>query len=83
MTGNGSYRERHLTAQDGLSLYYRDYGDPLAAALPVLCLTGLTRNSKDYHDLATRLSAGRGVICHCARALARRLSARLADRRQA
>ena len=63
MTGNGSYRERRLTAQDGLSLYYRDYGDPLAEATPVLCLTGLTRNSKDYHDLATRLSAGRRVLC--------------------
>lgn len=63
MTGNGSYRERRLTAQDGLSLYYRDYGDPLATATPVLCLTGLTRNSKDYHDLATRLCAGRRVIC--------------------
>lgn len=57
------YRERRYLAEDGLSLYYRDYGDPLAAAIPVLCLPGLTRNSKDFHRLASRLAAGRRVIC--------------------
>ncbi|MGE4220454.1 MAG: alpha/beta fold hydrolase [Alphaproteobacteria bacterium] len=60
MTG---FRECRLTAQDGLSLYYRDYGDPDASALPVLCLTGLTRNSRDFHRLAGRLGATRRVIC--------------------
>lgn len=64
MTANSDgYRERRFSAQDGLDLYFRDYGDPLAPATPVMCLTGLTRNSADYHDLATRLSAGRRVIC--------------------
>lgn len=62
-TEAGVYRERTLSAQDGLALYYRDYGDPMSPAVPVLCLTGLTRNSKDYHDLATRLSPSRRVIC--------------------
>lgn len=62
-TEAGVYRERTLSAQDGLALYYRDYGDPTSPAVPVLCLTGLTRNSKDYHDLATRLSPSRRVIC--------------------
>lgn len=57
------YRERFLTAQDGLRLYYRDYGDPLGAGTPVLCLSGLTRNSKDFHRLALRLSARRRVLC--------------------
>ncbi len=57
------YRERTVGAQDGLSLYYRDYGDPMSPLVPVMCLTGLTRNSKDYHDLATRLSPRRRVIC--------------------
>lgn len=51
------------SAQDGLQLYYRDYGDPLAPGIPVLCLTGLTRNSHDYHDFARRLAGGRRVIC--------------------
>lgn len=53
---------RHLS-RDGLSIYYRDYGDPLSEATPVLCLAGLTRNSKDFHATASRLAAGRRVIC--------------------
>jgi pimeloyl-ACP methyl ester carboxylesterase len=64
MAGDGAgFRERRYTCQDGLSLYFRDYGDPTAPATPVLCLGGLTRNSKDFHDLATRLSVERRVIC--------------------
>ena len=58
-----SFRERRFASQDGLDLYFRDYGDPLAEATPVLCLGGLTRNAKDFHRLATRLSAGRRVLC--------------------
>ena len=58
-----TFRERRFTSRDGLGLYFRDYGDPLAPATPVLCLAGLTRNSKDFHDLAERLAAGRRVIC--------------------
>ena len=57
------YRERHLSAQDGLQLYYRDYGDKLSKRVPVLCLTGLTRNSADFDDLATRLAGERRVLC--------------------
>ncbi len=53
---------RHLS-QDGLSIYYRDYGDPLSGATPVLCLAGLTRNSKDFHAAAMRLATARRVIC--------------------
>src|SRR6185437_7597061 len=57
------YRERTLSAQDGLRLYFRDYGDPASRRLPVLCFTGLTRNSRDYADLALRLSRTRRVLC--------------------
>ncbi len=57
------FAERRYSAEDGLSLYYRRYGDPLATKLPLLCLTGLTRNSKDYHALALRLAGERMVIC--------------------
>ena len=60
MTG---YREYRYRAQDGLSLYYRDYGDPYGATLPVLCLPGLTRNSNDFQKVALRLSKMRRVIC--------------------
>jgi pimeloyl-ACP methyl ester carboxylesterase len=65
MTGpnDASFRERYLTAQDGLRLYYRDYGDEGLEATPVLCLSGLTRNAKDFHGLASRLSAARRVLC--------------------
>lgn len=62
MSASG-FRERRYNSEDGLSLYYRDYGDPASRALPVVCLTGLTRNSKDYADLAPRLAATRRVIC--------------------
>ena len=60
---DGGFRERQITAQDGLRLYVRDYGDPLASATPVVCLGGLTRNSKDYHALALGLAGKRRVVC--------------------
>lgn len=58
-----TFRERRFLSQDGRSLYYRDYGDPLSAAAPVLCLPGLTRNAVDFHDVASRLAAQRRVVC--------------------
>ena len=57
------FRERSFSARDGLRLYFRDYGDPLASGTPLLCLGGLTRNSKDFHALARRLSRRRRVLC--------------------
>lgn len=55
-----NFQERWFTASDGLQLYARDYGldDPrTAASLPVVCLPGLSRNSRDFHHLASALSA--------------------------
>ena len=63
VTGHPGFRERYFTSGDGLRLYFRDYGDPASTQPAALCLTGLTRNSKDFHDLALRLSAGRRVLC--------------------
>src|SRR5919197_5435160 len=57
------FRERHISAQDGLQLYWRDYGSALSPRLPVLCLSGLTRNSRDFTELAERLSLTRRVLC--------------------
>ena len=57
------YRERRYLAEDGLSLYYRDYGDRLTSAVPVLCLPGLTRSSRDFHRVASRLARVRRVVC--------------------
>jgi pimeloyl-ACP methyl ester carboxylesterase len=58
------FEEHRWVSPDGLTLYARDY----AAAgggrqLPVLCLHGFTRNSKDFEDLAPVIAAtGRRVI---------------------
>ena len=57
------FRERTFRSQDDLELYFRDYGDPGDRRPPVLCLAGVTRNSKDFHELALRLSGGRRVLC--------------------
>ncbi len=57
------FRERTVSAGNGLRLYLRDYGDPLSHGMPLVCLGGLTRNSKDFEILAGRLSRRRRVVC--------------------
>jgi len=59
------YEDRYWTSLDGLRLHYRAYGTPAAGErLPVLCLPGLTRNGRDFEDLAPRIAAtGREVLC--------------------
>jgi pimeloyl-ACP methyl ester carboxylesterase len=47
---------------DGLRLYYRHYPAGEPGWLPVLCLPGLTRNSRDFADLARRLSRRHEVL---------------------
>ena len=56
------WRDIYFTVHDGVRLYARDYGDRKSAALPVVCLSGLTRNSKDFHDIAVPLSRHRRVL---------------------
>ena len=56
------YEERHVEAEDGIRLYCRDYPNP-SARPPVLCLPGLTRNSRDFSSLAALISETRRVIC--------------------
>ncbi len=55
-----NYTEIRYTARDGLSLYARHYPAPGSRRRPVVCLAGLTRNSRDFHDLAGVLSDPRG-----------------------
>jgi pimeloyl-ACP methyl ester carboxylesterase len=50
------YAELFVSAPDGLRLFARDYGPRTGAALAVVCLPGLARNSGDFHDLALALS---------------------------
>lgn len=54
------WRNLTITLRDGLRLYARQYPAPDAKAhrRPALCLPGLTRNSRDFHDLAVHLSTG-------------------------
>ncbi|HMD75098.1 MAG TPA: alpha/beta hydrolase [Steroidobacteraceae bacterium] len=47
---------------DGLRLYCRVYSARQAGGLPLLCLPGLTRNSRDFAALATRLCARHEVL---------------------
>ena len=49
------YADRYFTVGDGLKLHYRDYPGS-ADKPPILCLPGLTRNAKDFADLAERYS---------------------------
>ncbi len=58
-----SYEDKRWTSADGLSLFYRDYAGPDGYnGPPVLCLHGLTRNSRDFSDLAEHLAGTRRVI---------------------
>ncbi|TPK69100.1 alpha/beta hydrolase [Mesorhizobium sp. B2-4-19] len=45
------------TAPDGLRLHARLYGEAKSGHWPVICLPGLTRNARDFHELALYLSA--------------------------
>lgn len=56
------FEDRYWTSRDGLKLHLRDYpgrGD----RPPVLCLPGLTRNARDFENLAARLAGDWRVLC--------------------
>jgi pimeloyl-ACP methyl ester carboxylesterase len=59
MGGTAGFVEHRFKSLDGLMLYARDYGSENPATngrLPLVCLAGLTRNSRDFHQLALHLS---------------------------
>ena len=58
-----SYKENYIRVQDDMQLYYREYGDIWSKKTPVLCLPGMTRNSKDFHNVASWMARDRWVIC--------------------
>ena len=58
-----AFTERFILAQDGLSLYARDYEPSRDGGTAVLCLGGMTRNSKDFAHVATTICRQRRVIC--------------------
>lgn len=51
-------RSVRFTVRDGLQLHARCYEAPGSTRPPVVCLAGLTRNSRDFHDVALALSTG-------------------------
>jgi pimeloyl-ACP methyl ester carboxylesterase len=56
-----SWSDRYWTSRDGLKLHYRDHAGPDDRP-PILCLHGLTRNSRDFEALAERLAGEWRVI---------------------
>lgn len=59
-----AFTERRWTSRDGLNLFARDYTAASGEErLPVICLHGLTRNSKDFEEIAPIIAGwGRRVI---------------------
>ncbi|MBP1882860.1 alpha/beta fold hydrolase [Sinorhizobium mexicanum] len=55
--GQSKFREHRFPVQDGLQLYARSYGERRRGRTPVVCLPGLTRNSRDFHELAGFLAS--------------------------
>ncbi|MBK1866442.1 alpha/beta fold hydrolase [Aestuariivirga sp. YIM B02566] len=61
MGAPASHRDIHFTSADGLALYGRDY-PAQSDATPLLCLSGLTRNVRDFEPLAQWLGGQRRLI---------------------
>jgi len=57
------WQDRYFKSADGLRLYYRDYPAEAPGLTPVLCLPGLTRNSRDFESIALRIRQSRRVLC--------------------
>ncbi|MDJ0642666.1 MAG: alpha/beta hydrolase [Erythrobacter sp.] len=58
-----SYHDRSWTSSDGLNLHYRDYPGPAGYdGPPVICMHGLTRNSRDFAELAEHIAQSRRVL---------------------
>jgi pimeloyl-ACP methyl ester carboxylesterase len=57
MAAEDGFTDFFYSAKDGLKLHARIYGEHIENATPVICLAGLTRNARDFHGLASYLSA--------------------------
>lgn len=56
MAGEQGFFDYFYAAPDGLRLHARVYGESISGHWPVVCLPGLTRNARDFHELALYLS---------------------------
>ena len=60
-----AYENRYWWSNDGVRLHYRDYaarGGKGEDRPPILCIAGLTRNARDFEDVAERLAGEWRVI---------------------
>ncbi len=61
--GSGAVTDGYFETSDKVRVHYQDHAPREAAGTPVLCLHGLTRNERDFEELAPRIAAsGRRVI---------------------
>lgn len=51
-----NFEDFFYQSTDGLKLHARIYGGELSGNLPIVCLPGLTRNARDFHEIALYLS---------------------------
>ncbi|MBS3650690.1 alpha/beta hydrolase [Pseudaminobacter sp. 19-2017] len=56
MADDKGFDDFFYESRDGLRLHARIYGSQDDRRLPVVCLPGLTRNARDFHELALFLS---------------------------
>jgi pimeloyl-ACP methyl ester carboxylesterase len=62
VTRASGYEPVHFQTDDGLRLFARDHSPSLSSPTPLLCLPGLTRNSKDFETISPWLAQTRRVI---------------------
>lgn len=71
-SGVKRWEDRSWTSRDGLKLHFRDYPGSTNPGIdkpgradkpPILCFHGLTRNARDFEDLAERLAGEWRVLC--------------------
>lgn len=62
MADQDTFEHFFYSAPDGLQLHACVYGKPREDTLTVVCLPGLTRNARDFHELALTLAANRRVV---------------------
>ena len=58
-----AYTDQYFTNPDGLKQHYRDYSPVSEEGPTVLCMPGLTRNARDFEEIAEHLSQRCRVIC--------------------
>jgi len=56
MPSTEGFSDFFYAASDGFELHARVYGEASTGHWPVVCLPGLTRNARDFHELALYLS---------------------------